>query len=632
MEQLIHQVKIKESLYKMSNSNRPELIPQPAYPDWPPVERSLGGKTANIGNQFDWVKHRCQIWGSLLCEVPNLLWDSTGIAVGRVPECLSSPTTLVNDNTSFEDIATLCKNVSTVGTNGGPSAYGTYDQNGNVQEWVDAGTATITSTTQAEEVNVAGGFSLPGRNINPVVMLNTANFNLRVEEQWIGQVNIRQTGIGSVQGSAPIPKVYDLLDKDGSVINYFDLLSNQGLFPIRIKIVGDNSINRKNYVYFFCAENHRFPGSLVTWEFDSTWNFVRSLPLAKRTNNNSPISSYARTILDMYDFETSFFGPGDGIRIFFNPVDTFNRFEGNGRIIEIVKRFKNQEFKPIDLTPLGVDDIGTQETVAAALAGGGYDTDAISSDVNLNTWKYINPLPTKAYGTDRAGFFVNNILPGESTLARPKHDVLPVPLGFGFRIATRDNPYNYPNFVTVEDLNNEANEITGHGSVSYEYKIGKFLVTNDEYAEFLNIVGGVGQWGLYDARMAFGENPVDGLFGGQRTFRVNGIIYSKRYNKFMPNEGYSGKPVYWVSYYSAMRYCNWLHHGKPKNNASSLINSGAYNISGSALNDSNITPTQRIFTPISQEVFFARKTRDAKYYIPTIDEWYKAAFYKGNQQ
>ena len=42
-------------------------------------------------------------------------------------------------------------------------------------------------------------------------------------------------------------------------------------------------------------------------------------------------------------------------------------------------------------------------------------------------------------------------------------------------------------FVTIADLNNIAAS-NGKGSVSYEYQISKFEITNSEYCEFLNSV------------------------------------------------------------------------------------------------------------------------------------------------
>jgi hypothetical protein len=70
----------------------------------------------------------------------------------------------------------------------------------------------------------------------------------------------------------------------------------------------------------------------------------------------------------------------------------------------------------------------------------------------------------------------------------------------------------------------------------------------------------------------------------------------------------SNKPVVFVDWFAAARFCNWLHNGKT---SSSSTENGAY-----ALNNLN---------PI------VNKLAGAQYWIPTENEWYKAAFFKKNE-
>ncbi len=57
----------------------------------------------------------------------------------------------------------------------------------------------------------------------------------------------------------------------------------------------------------------------------------------------------------------------------------------------------------------------------------------------------------------------------------------------GFRLASVTNPTNsYSEFVSVGDINNDSD--SGVGSVTSQYRIGKYPVTNNEYAQFLNAV------------------------------------------------------------------------------------------------------------------------------------------------
>ena len=64
------------------------------------------------------------------------------------------------------------------------------------------------------------------------------------------------------------------------------------------------------------------------------------------------------------------------------------------------------------------------------------------------------------------------------------------------------------------------------------------------------------------------------------------------------------KPVNFVSWIDATRYCNWLHNNKTLED----IQTGAYQLKNPNL----------------------ARTSDAKYFLPTENEWYKAAYYDPN--
>lgn len=85
-----------------------------------------------------------------------------------------------------------------------------------------------------------------------------------------------------------------------------------------------------------------------------------------------------------------------------------------------------------------------------------------------------------------------------------------------------------------------------------------------------------------------------------RTFNRNTNTYS-----YSVKPNYGNKPVYFLSWFDLARYCNWLH-----NNYGSL-ETGAYTLNNAG-GGSIIT-----------------KNAGAKYYIPSENEWYKAAYYKG---
>lgn len=177
----------------------------------------------------------------------------------------------------------------------------------------------------------------------------------------------------------------------------------------------------------------------------------------------------------------------------------------------------------------------------------------------------------------------------------------------GFRIASKTNSLNLPDFVAVTDTNNAA-DTNGYGVVNEDYLIRKFPITNCEYIEFLRAVGSTGSEDL-QRPIYVPEMATDYAGGIIRSGSLGAYTYSLK-----PNMG--NKPVIYVSYYSAMRYCNWLHNNKPVGNfgLQETTESGAYFNTGGPywLGDS-----------------YPKKADDAKYYIPLENEWYKAAYYKG---
>jgi len=167
----------------------------------------------------------------------------------------------------------------------------------------------------------------------------------------------------------------------------------------------------------------------------------------------------------------------------------------------------------------------------------------------------------------------------------------------GFRIMSFSNPFSLLNLVGVGDTNNSADPLTGTGSVIYVYYIGKYEVTNDEYAEFLNAVARADTFGLYNVNMAEARGGII------RNGTVNKYTYSIKNN-------YGNKPVNWVSWFDCARYCNWLHNNKKTGIEDyDTTEDGAYSLdfSGNTVN----------------------RNSNAKYAIPNDNEWHKAAYYKG---
>jgi formylglycine-generating enzyme required for sulfatase activity len=101
-----------------------------------------------------------------------------------------------------------------------------------------------------------------------------------------------------------------------------------------------------------------------------------------------------------------------------------------------------------------------------------------------------------------------------------------------------------------------------YGGVSYEYRIGKYEVTYGQYLEFLNAKAKSDPTGLYDPDMT-NDQIANGI---QRNGSSGSYIYS------LLNERSANLPVAFVNFTDAARFANWVNNGK--GNAST--ENGAY--------------------------------------------------------
>ena len=138
----------------------------------------------------------------------------------------------------------------------------------------------------------------------------------------------------------------------------------------------------------------------------------------------------------------------------------------------------------------------------------------------------------------------------------------------------------------------------GFGGVASTYRISKTEVTNAQYTEFLNAVDPTGSNSL----SLFNANMASNLGGIENTGATDG-------SRYVAQAGREQNPVTYVSWYDSVRFTNWLHNGQ----GSGSTESGAYMLDGNAA-----TPTNGLSV-----------TRDASatYWLPSEDEWYKAAYY-----
>lgn len=147
------------------------------------------------------------------------------------------------------------------------------------------------------------------------------------------------------------------------------------------------------------------------------------------------------------------------------------------------------------------------------------------------------------------------------------------------------------------------------GSVDHAYKIGKYEVTIQDWQTFLTAAasqadsnGVIDPYGLWNEGMLDWIQPWD-------DFSQDGK-YIRAYN--IKNQ--ESLPITQVSLYSVLCYINWKEHGSPILEAGAdvdaILKHGAYEF----LEDGTIVPNEK-----------------SHFYLPSHDEWIKAAYYTSNK-
>jgi formylglycine-generating enzyme required for sulfatase activity len=180
--------------------------------------------------------------------------------------------------------------------------------------------------------------------------------------------------------------------------------------------------------------------------------------------------------------------------------------------------------------------------------------------------------------------------------------------------------FNMPNgqtslqFVTVGDPGNAGDTqvmvtdgTTGYGSVPYTYQMGTYDVTLSQYTAFLNAVAQTDTYGLYNSHMGT-DFPY--------YFSVNiGITQSGSSGTYSYSVmGNGNVPVFDVTWGDAARFCNWLQNGQltVAQGGLAITETGAYTLSGATSDEA---------------LMLVNRNAGAKYFIPSENEWYKAAYF-----
>ncbi len=159
--------------------------------------------------------------------------------------------------------------------------------------------------------------------------------------------------------------------------------------------------------------------------------------------------------------------------------------------------------------------------------------------------------------------------------------------------------------VTVGDAGN-PNDSTGYGGVSYEYDIAVTEVNLFQYTSFLNAVAATDPYGLYNTNMGTDTN----VAGITRSGTSGSYTYSVI--------GTGDRPVTYVSWFDAARFSNWVANGQPTGaQGNATTENGAYTLNGAT---SGVGFTKNAINPNTGTT--------TTWWIPSENEWYKAAYYQ----
>lgn len=144
-------------------------------------------------------------------------------------------------------------------------------------------------------------------------------------------------------------------------------------------------------------------------------------------------------------------------------------------------------------------------------------------------------------------------------------------------------------WLDVGDANNSDDTATGFGGVAAEYRISSTEVTNAQYTEFLNAIAATDTFGVYDSNMDITQAGSSGSF----TYTAIATYEDRALNN--------------ANFFDAMRFINWIENGQPTGSQdASTTEDGTYAISD------GVSET---------------RAGGATYFLPSEDEWYKAAYY-----
>lgn len=536
-------------------------------------------------------------------------------------------------------------NVSTVGQNGSSSFLGTYDQNGNVSEWISESTyiggtglyvnsmIAIGGSYQDNNLSLSseylGQYSLPilGFNYNTFSTNSDIGFRIAVKDPSAEHPEYLQNVI-TISGKAwrerfPYNTMWGLTENSGIYLVNPDLGLSQSVLP---EIPGASGLNGgaydsdNNITLFYASLGN---SGLYSWNNSSNVNNIELSGVYNSLEGsetspwvNSPVYNAAYYASGYWYFDQT----GSGLNKVNLAYDT-----GYGYVEATDKQTWNVEL-PIDVAINSFGDISIDTNSGILYA----------TTIYGNIYS-INILPTATGGNpvtltsgyihgDINGVLLQTALGYNDTLYGHHYNSsgwykinISDDLGYATRILNRDGVSSFATY-SFTDLLGSRKAGLNFGPASKVYGINELPVTNREYTNYLNRVDPNGH--MAQTSVEFNEYnqyvvPHTGIVYSylMGSSDKGGILLNENQSvgqKYVCKRYMEEKPVNFVSFPMAAQYCNWLHN-LVENSETTVISSGAYNLSlGSVLNG------------------VIRISEEAKYYLPYREEWYMPAYYYTN--
>jgi hypothetical protein len=466
-------------------------------------------------------------------------------------------------------------NVSSVGYNGGPSSYGTFDMSGNVWEWTSDQIGFVHGSYDAYTYLLFGGSYMDAANriskdyihnnygvvpgtYSSYSCLDHVGFRLASKNNPLSLSNF--TRIADT-GNAP----YGFNDS-----NIYGIDVNNNIWGINPNTkLASNTLTHNSFLNLDFVDALAYDNNTLYYHYNGDGVSPSGLYFSKiNTNTNTqelpqPVIS-GSAYLSGSITNASYYN--NGYWYFDNQTDDIYKI--NISSLSGIPCATGYEKWTV---PMGlginndVNDIAIYEGMLYGITQQGL---LYGINLNENTVPpYHNPTllvsGTIHGGVSNTGLqisFANNTLYGHDTSTGNWYTIdIDNDIGNTTPIIFNANART----IGLKDL--AGSTIKTVGGVDHEYLINRLEVTNQDYAKYLNIVDPSGTF--YQSSTitnGFGQPVVypEKVYSAVNSYN-NGIIYDEYQDfgsKYRVKENMNDKPVVGINWFMAARYCNWLHN------------------------------------------------------------------------